>query len=88
LFRACRNIARLTTVARTLARHGALAPFLQQIEGAGLAPAILLLARLFSREKETGRPGERLARALIDLGPSSSSSASSSPPAPTYWARR
>ena len=28
-----------------------------------------LLARLFSREKETGRPGERLARALIDLGP-------------------
>ncbi|HEY8014579.1 MAG TPA: 2-polyprenylphenol 6-hydroxylase, partial [Dongiaceae bacterium] len=69
MFRACRNIARLTTVARTLARHGALAPFLQQIEGAGLAPAILLLARLFSREKETGRPGERLARALIDLGP-------------------
>jgi ubiquinone biosynthesis protein len=69
LFRACRNIARLTTVARTLARHGALAPFLQQIEGAGLAPVILLLARFFSAGKATGRPGERLATALIDLGP-------------------
>ena len=70
MFRAYRNIARLTTVARTLARHGALAPFTQQIEGAGLAPLIVLAARLFSRgAKEAGRPGERLARALIDLGP-------------------
>lgn len=69
MFRACRNIARLTTVARTLARHGALAPFLQQIEGAGLAPAIMLLARFFAGGKQTGRPGERLAAALIDLGP-------------------
>ena len=69
MFRACRNIARLTTVARVLARHGALAPFLQQTEGAGLAPAILFLARVFSGAKEAGRPGERLAAALIDLGP-------------------
>jgi ubiquinone biosynthesis protein len=70
MFRAWRNIARLTTVARTLARHGALAPFAEHIEGAGLAPAIVLLARLFSRgNADAGRPGERLARALIDLGP-------------------
>jgi ubiquinone biosynthesis protein len=70
LFRAFRNIARLAKVARTLARHGALAPFSRQIEGAGLAPLIVLGARLFSRGAgSAGRPGERLAGALIDLGP-------------------
>ena len=45
LFRGPRNIARLLIVARTLARHGALAPFAELIEGAGLAPAILQVAR-------------------------------------------
>jgi len=69
LFRGPRNIARLLIVARTLARHGALAPFAELIEGAGLTPAILQLARLFSRGGASGRPGERLAAALIDLGP-------------------
>ena len=70
MFRAFRNIGRLLTVARKLARHGALAPFAQHIEGAGLAPAILLIARLFTRgDAAAGRPGERLASALIDLGP-------------------
>ena len=70
MLRALRHIGRLTTVARTLARHGALAPFAQQIEGAGLAPAILLVARLFThRNGSAVWPGVALARALIDLGP-------------------
>ena len=70
MLRALRHIGRLTTVARTLARHGALAPFAAQIEGAGLAPAILQVARLFThRNASAVRPGEALAHALIDLGP-------------------
>ncbi len=70
MLRGIRNIGRLLTVARTLARHGALAPFAERIEGAGLAPAILLIARFFSRgNKTSGRPGECLATALIELGP-------------------
>ena len=70
MFRALRHIGRLTTVARTLGRHGALAPFAQQIEGAALGPAILLVARLFTRRSDADiRPGEGLAHALIDLGP-------------------
>ncbi len=70
MLRACRNIVRLARVARTLARHGALSTFTRHLEVAGLAPLILLMARLFSRgQPEAGRPGERLARALIDLGP-------------------
>jgi len=68
--RGLRNIGRLLIVARTLARHGALAPFAEHIEGASLAPVILLIARLFTRGGSTsGRPGDRLAAALIDLGP-------------------
>jgi ubiquinone biosynthesis protein len=70
VLRALRNIGRLLSVARTLARHGALAPFAERIEGAGLAPAILLIARFFTGGKITaGRPGERLAAALVELGP-------------------
>jgi ubiquinone biosynthesis protein len=70
VFRSLRNLARLATVARTLARHGALAPFAKLIEGAGLAPAILFLARFFTGSGSvSGRPGERLAAALVDLGP-------------------
>ena len=70
MLRALRHLGRLTTVARTLARHGALAPFVRQIEGAGLAPIILLIARLFTRRTVGAvRPGEGLALALIDLGP-------------------
>src|SRR6266481_4699516 len=70
VFRGLRNIGRLLTVARTLARHRALAPFAEHIEGAGLAPAILLIARLFPRgDAAKGRPGERLSAARIALGP-------------------
>src|SRR5689334_18690210 len=70
MFRGLRNIGRLLTVARCLARHGALAPFAERIEGAGLQPAILFAARFFSKGDDSkGRPGERLAAALVELGP-------------------
>jgi ubiquinone biosynthesis protein len=73
MFRAARNILRLLVIARTLARHGALAPLKDVMEGAGLAPAVLFLAELFSRpptaRAEALRPGERLAAALTSLGP-------------------
>ena len=70
MLRSLRNIGRLLTVARCLARHGALAPFAERIEGSGLAPAILFAARLFTRgDNAKGRPGERLAAALVELGP-------------------
>src|SRR5690606_7009489 len=73
MFRALRNILRLLAIARTLARHGALAPLRDVLRGAGLAPAVLLAAELFSRTPRAGeaalRPGERLAAALTELGP-------------------
>jgi ubiquinone biosynthesis protein len=67
LLRAGRNLARLSQIALTLARHDALAP----LEGvAGMAP-ILALARLARRRSLVPmRPGERLATALHALGPS------------------
>src|ERR1700680_1436890 len=67
LLRAGRNLARLSQIALTLARHDAL--FL--LEGvAGMAP-ILALARLVRRRSPAPlRPGERLAAALHALGPS------------------
>jgi ubiquinone biosynthesis protein len=68
--RPLRHIGRLIVVARVLGRHGALAPFARLIEGAGLGPAILLMARLFTRRRDdASRPGEALAHALIELGP-------------------
>jgi ubiquinone biosynthesis protein len=73
MFRALRNIVRLLVIARTLARHGALAPLRDMMQGAGLAPAVMLAAALFSRPSRTAdpglRPGERLAAALTELGP-------------------
>jgi ubiquinone biosynthesis protein len=67
LLRAGRNLARLSQIALTLARHDALFP----LEGvAGMAP-ILALARLVRRRSPAPlRPGERLAAALHVLGPS------------------
>lgn len=61
-----RHILRLLTIARTLARHDAL--FI--LERLKLAPSIVVIAKLVSSRKQTGRPGERLARAFQDLGPS------------------
>ena len=63
--RSFRNIARLFAIARILARHDALMT-LERLEVGG--PAVML-ARLFSRRSE-GRPGQRLAAALQEAGPS------------------
>jgi ubiquinone biosynthesis protein len=67
LLRAGRNLARLSQIALTLARHDALFP----LEGiSGMAP-ILTLARLARRRSPVPmRQGERLAAALQALGPS------------------
>jgi len=62
-----RHLARLLSIARTLARHDALFP----LEEAGLAPGILFLARVLARPKRSeARPGQRLVAALPELGPS------------------
>ena len=61
-----RNAGHLLRVARILARHDALAPF----EDLGVAPAVLALAKLLSKRGAEGRPGQRLARALNECGPS------------------
>ncbi len=61
-----KNILRLLRVARILARHDALF----MLEELGVAPAVCWLARLGSFRRSKGRPGERLARALQQAGPS------------------
>ena len=61
-----RHILRLLTIARTLARHDAL--FI--LEELKLTPGVVFFAKLISSRKAPGRPGERLARAFQDLGPS------------------
>lgn len=66
MIRSVRNILRLLAIARTLARHDALF-FLETL---GVAPAVVLAARLISRRREAGRPGQRLARAFQEAGPS------------------
>jgi ubiquinone biosynthesis protein len=63
--RSIRNIARLFSIARILARHDALM-VLDKLEVGG--PAVIF-ARLFSR-RGAGRPGQRLAHALQEAGPS------------------
>ncbi len=61
-----RSLWRLFVIALVLRRHGALAP-LRELD---LAPGLLSLVRFFGRHSAPGRPGERLARALTELGPS------------------
>jgi ubiquinone biosynthesis protein len=60
-----RHLARLFAIFRTLARHDALFP----LERAGVTPMVVLAARLFGRHADLGRPGERLAYAFQELGP-------------------
>ena len=66
MIRSLRNIARLLGIARTLARHDAL--FL--LETLGVTPAVVVAARCLSQRHAEGRPGQRLARALEEAGPS------------------
>ncbi|MEQ8196168.1 MAG: 2-polyprenylphenol 6-hydroxylase, partial [Rhodospirillales bacterium] len=63
---AFRHLSRLIQIARILARHDAL--FL--LETIKIAPSVVWLARLMSAKDVEGRPGERLARALSEAGPS------------------
>ncbi|MBV9017736.1 MAG: 2-polyprenylphenol 6-hydroxylase, partial [Alphaproteobacteria bacterium] len=67
LFRSGRNLARLVRIGLTLARHDALFP-LGAIAGA--APVLRLTRPLRRNDRGRGRPGERLAAALTELGPS------------------
>jgi ubiquinone biosynthesis protein len=68
LIRGCRNLARLVRIAVILARHDALFP-LERVSG--MAP-LLRGVRLAQRRRPGGqdRPGQRLAAAFGELGPS------------------
>ena len=66
MLRGTRHLVRLLGIARTLARHDALFP-LDQI---GVPPGVTRLVRVLARGDGAGRPGQRLAAALSDLGPS------------------
>src|SRR5258708_6411691 len=72
MFRSARNLLRLLVVARTLARHDALAPLQEALQGGGPAPAILLVGRFSGgRRPAAGArgPGEGLGAALREVGP-------------------
>jgi len=66
MIRHFRNTLRLFGLARILARHDALF----MLEGFRAAAPLVIAARLAARRSEGGRPGQRLARALHDAGPS------------------
>ncbi|MCG8508642.1 MAG: 2-polyprenylphenol 6-hydroxylase, partial [Rhodospirillales bacterium] len=61
-----RNLLRLLRIAKILARNDAL--FL--LERMEVAPVVVLAARLVSHRRRGGRPGQRLAAALQEAGPS------------------
>ena len=66
MLRAVRNLSRLLRIAKILARHDALF-LLERIE---VAPVVVMAARLLSHRRRAGRPGQRLALALQEAGPS------------------
>ena len=66
MLRSMRHLRRLFALARLLARHDAL--FV--LERAGVPASVLRLAALRVTANSEGRPGERLARALTEAGPS------------------
>jgi len=67
LFRSSRHLARLIHIGLTLARHDALFP-LDNVAGA--APLLRVLRLMRADDPARRRPGERLAAALTELGPS------------------
>jgi ubiquinone biosynthesis protein len=71
LIRSGRNLARLCRIALTLARHDALLPLFQIGDRlAGAAPLVRATRVLRQRGSAGGRPGERLAAAFCEMGPS------------------
>ena len=66
MFRALRNLRRLGRIGLTLARYGAL----EDLDRIGAPRAVIWAAGLLKRRDLPARPGERLAAALIALGPS------------------
>ena len=66
MLRPFRLLWRLLVIARTLARHDALAA----LQDLGLAPLVVRLVALVPSPKVEGRPGQKLANALTELGPS------------------
>ncbi len=65
MIQTARNLARLFVIIRTLARHDAL--FLREL--ADSLPGLGVIGRLISRKNVPGRPGQRLAAAFTELGP-------------------
>ena len=65
MLRGIRTAFRLLGIARTLARHDALAP----LRDLGIAPGVAWAASRLSRRSVPGRPGQKLAAALTELGP-------------------
>ncbi|MEM7169197.1 MAG: 2-polyprenylphenol 6-hydroxylase [Pseudomonadota bacterium] len=61
-----RTLWRLCRILRTLARHDALTP----LQNSQLAPGLVWVAQILSRRNVAGRAGQKLARALVELGPS------------------
>jgi ubiquinone biosynthesis protein len=72
MLRAVTNLARLARIAMTLARHDALFPLDRLGFTAPIARALRLVAKLpgLRPQATARRPGERLAAALTELGPS------------------
>lgn len=66
MFRTARNLVRLAAIVTTFARHDALFP----LEQVGIARGLARWLALQLGRETAGRPGERLARAFRDLGPS------------------
>lgn len=65
MLRSLRNLARLIRIGRTLARHDALFIF----DNIAVAREVMAGVRVIYRRREAGRPGQRLARAFVELGP-------------------
>ncbi|WP_348771472.1 AarF/UbiB family protein, partial [Azospirillum sp. SYSU D00513] len=64
MIRTIRNLVRLVGIGRTLARHNALPDSLSLV-----APSFAPFWRMVANKKVMGRDGQRLARALTELGP-------------------